>query len=119
MIEGSGTPVVGHMVRVEPAGVEIDIRSGETLLDAAWRNGYSWPTTCRGQARCTSCHVLVAAGAERTTPSVDPEEQAAIARLRRLWYRDAQMVRLACRMSVTGDVVVEQHQFRAEHQGRT
>jgi hypothetical protein len=28
-------------------------------------------------------------------------------------------VRLACRMSVTGDVVVEQHQFRAEHQGRT
>jgi 2Fe-2S ferredoxin len=103
-----------HTVRVEPAGVEIGVRSGETLLDAAWRNGYRGPTTCYGQARCTACHVLVVGGGERTSPMSDLDEQGAIARLRRLWYREEPRVRLACRMTVIGDVVVEQRQFRAE-----
>ena len=102
-------------VRVEPAGVEIEIRPGETLLDAAWREGYRWPTTCFGQARCTCCHVVVKAGDQNVLPISDSDERATVARLSRLLYRgDARGLRLACRMSVAGHAVVEQHDFRGE-----
>jgi ferredoxin len=39
---------------------------GETILDAAFRTGATWPTICYGQARCTACALLLRDGHEVT-----------------------------------------------------
>ena len=58
-------------VRVEPDGHVIPVGEGESLIEAAWRQGYDWPTTCYGQARCTACHVEVVSGGEHAAPATD------------------------------------------------
>ena len=58
----------GPVVRVEPIGVTFRLAEGETLIQAAWRQGYDWPTVCGGRAECTACHVLIEA-AGKDTPS--------------------------------------------------
>lgn len=63
-------------------GVDIAVRPGETLIEAAWRAGYYWPTVCFGQADCLSCRVLVVGRAENLA-DVGPEESKALLRLRR------------------------------------
>lgn len=99
-------------VRVEPAGVDIEVFKGETLFDAAWREGYDWPTICLGQALCTACHVRLREGEENVSPLVEREEQQAVQRIsRRLYKGDTTGVRLACRLFVTGAVIVEQSKF--------
>ncbi len=52
-LTGTGTVVV----RVEPLGVSIEVARGETLMAAAERQGYRWPTVCHGQALCTVCFI--------------------------------------------------------------
>src|SRR5690606_33856559 len=43
------TAVAGfHRVVVEPAGHILDVPHGETLMQAAERAGYRWPTLCHG-----------------------------------------------------------------------
>lgn len=97
---------------MEPAGVEIGVAESETLFDAAWREGYDWPTVCFGQAQCTHCHVRVTAGADNTRPSSEPNEAALVRRIgRRLYGGDEAGIRLACRLHVTGEVVVERTDF--------
>ena len=61
------------VVRVEPSGFEFDVRPGESVAEAAWRLGYSWPTTCWGQAECMLCFVRVTAGELHTEPPDDDE----------------------------------------------
>jgi|HubBroStandDraft_6_1064221.scaffolds.fasta_scaffold92359_2 2Fe-2S ferredoxin len=38
------------VVRVEPLGVDIDVRPGESIMAAAQRSGYYWPTHCQAMA---------------------------------------------------------------------
>ena len=94
-------------VRVEPGGAEFEIRSGQTVFQAAEESGIRWPTVCFGQARCTACALTVVAGHENAVP-MGPEEAGVLkqmaSRKRRTSLRD---VRLGCRMTVCGDVVVE------------
>lgn len=109
-------PRASHAVRVEPSGLEIRVRPGETLFDAAYREGYDWPTICFGQALCTHCHVrLLDADSAVLTP-IEKDEQLALQRVaRRLYRNDKTGVRLACQMKViSGDLVVEQRTFRGE-----
>ena len=94
-------------VRVEPDGFLIDVDPGETLIEAAWRLGYVWPTTCYGKAECTRCHVEVIAGAEHLSPVGDEEA----ATLEFLGGRRPN-VRLACRLRVDGPVVVRKRGVR-------
>jgi len=105
-----------HVVRVEPAGIEITVRPDETLFDAAYRAGYDWPTICFGQALCTHCHVrLLGADSAVLTP-VEKDERLALQRVaRRLYRSDKAGLRLACQMKIiSGDLVVEQRAFRGE-----
>jgi ferredoxin, 2Fe-2S len=95
-------------VRVEPEGFVLTVESGETLIEAAWRLGYVWPTTCYGKAECTMCHVEVVAGAENLSALGD-EEAAALAVL----GRRANGLRLACRLQLAGDAVVRKRGVRA------
>ena len=51
-------------VTILPANLEIEVKIGETLMGAAQGHGYYWPTTCGGQAICTTCLTEVISGAE-------------------------------------------------------
>jgi propane monooxygenase reductase component len=43
-----------HTVRLEPIGVEFDVEEGETVLDAAFRQGISLPHGCK-EGQCSAC----------------------------------------------------------------
>jgi ferredoxin, 2Fe-2S len=100
------------VVRVEPAGFELEVQSGETLAEAAWRLGYYWPTSCWGQAQCMLCYVRVIAGELATQPPDDDElhqmETMMPSQVR------SPVTRLACRLQINGPgVVVEKKGVRA------
>jgi len=92
-------------VEVQPLGAHIRVAEAETIFEAAWRNGYSWPTLCHGQAQCTFCCLEVESGASHALEP-EEEEQLVIDRIRQIRASDAPF-RLACRMKITGDVVVK------------
>jgi ferredoxin, 2Fe-2S len=104
---------MGEIVRVEPLGIELNVRDGETLIEAAWREGYFWPTVCFGQARCTACNVEVVDGGENTS-QVAAEEEATLRLLRVRGGADLGRRRLACRLMVDGPVVVRKQGVRLE-----
>lgn len=97
-------PAAERTVHVEPIGTSFRLGEGETLIQAAWREGYYWPTVCGGRSECTACHVIVRGGAENTLPPDDYEKDM----IRPLAERKAQAcpVRLACQLKVTGPVTV-------------
>jgi 2Fe-2S ferredoxin len=92
------------IVIVQPLGEKIEVADGETVFEAAWRNGFAWPTRCHGQAHCTFCCLEVEAGGENT---IEPEmeEELILDRIHRIRANDAPY-RLACRLRLNGDVVV-------------
>lgn len=94
-------------VRVLPGGVDIRVDPGETLLDAALRGGWSWPTNCYGQCRCTACNVTILSGAEHLAAPTEPEA-AMLQRLARYALTptaDAPR-RLACQIRPNRDLSV-------------
>jgi propane monooxygenase reductase component len=50
-----------HRVRFEPVGVEMDIIEGETVLDAAFRQGIALMHGCK-EGQCSSCKALLGDG---------------------------------------------------------
>ncbi len=107
---GGDRPAV---VRVEPLGAELELRRGESLIEAAWREGYHWPTVCFGRAECTACNVLVVEGAEHLS-EVGPEEAPALERLRSSGLRNLASRRLACRLEAEGPATVVKHGVRRQ-----
>jgi ferredoxin, 2Fe-2S len=97
---------VAPVVHVEPIGVDLALEPGETIIEAAWRLGYYWPTVCYGQARCTQCAVEVLGGEENLTPVEGDEGDALRQRLSAAGRRDLGRIRLACRARATGRVTV-------------
>jgi 2Fe-2S ferredoxin len=89
-------------VRVEPGGFAIEVREGEPLAEAAWRQGYRWPTTCWGQAECMVCVAELIEGLDVVKPATDEEMGAMAERLPQRRPRS----RLACRLLVCGPGVV-------------
>ncbi|MGY3120965.1 ferredoxin [Bradyrhizobium sp. S3.14.4] len=51
---GIMTDVRVHMVRFEPVGIEMEVEEGETVLDAAFRQGISLMHGCK-EGQCGSC----------------------------------------------------------------
>ncbi|MDZ7713067.1 MAG: 2Fe-2S iron-sulfur cluster binding domain-containing protein [Rhodovibrio sp.] len=48
-----------YKVRLDPVGVEFDVEEGETVLDAAFRQGISLPHGCKeGQCAACKCNLL-------------------------------------------------------------
>ena len=92
------------LVTVEPAGLTIEVAPGESLAQAAWRQGYQWPTTCWGEAQCMVCAVRVTTGEGAAEPATGEEEEAIAARMPH--FRRQPGTRLACRLVVTGDGLV-------------
>ena len=50
-----------HTVRFEPVGIEMDVHEGETVLDAAFRQGISVMHGCK-EGQCASCKSLLVDG---------------------------------------------------------
>lgn len=48
---------------IEPAGIELSVAPGETVLAAARRAGLVWRSVCGGHAQCRTCYF--------TTPAPD------------------------------------------------
>jgi ferredoxin, 2Fe-2S len=92
-------------VRVEPAGIDLAVEEAETVMHAAERLGYRWPTVCHGQAVCTTCFFEVLEGSEHLV-AVAPLERSALASSALVAGLGGGPVRLACQAQVTGDVVV-------------
>src|SRR6201994_4303658 len=50
-----------HIVRFEPVGIEMEVAEGETVLDAAFRQGISLMHGCK-EGQCSSCKALLVEG---------------------------------------------------------
>jgi ferredoxin, 2Fe-2S len=65
-------------IRILPLDVEIEAAPEATVMAAAQALGYYWPTTCGGEARCTTCACEVVEGAAALTPMGRAEERALV-----------------------------------------
>ncbi|MCU0259818.1 MAG: (2Fe-2S)-binding protein [Ilumatobacteraceae bacterium] len=91
-------------VRVEPLGVTFHLAPGETLMTAAQRAGYWWPTICKGSAQCNRCAVQVIDGA-----GLEPRSAVELAGLRAVRWLSGQedeRDRLACQLTASGPATV-------------
>jgi ferredoxin len=98
-------------IRVEPLGAALVLEDGETVMEAAHRQGYYWPTTCHGAVSCGQCWFTVESGAENLPPPGASEQL-----ILRLIARAGAIqgpVRLGCCAMPTGDVVVTRLGVRA------
>ena len=50
-----------HTVRLEPVGIEMEVMEGETVLDAAFRQGIALAHGCK-EGQCSSCKSIVTDG---------------------------------------------------------
>jgi ferredoxin len=109
-MDRSPASVPDRQVHVTPIGVTFALRPDETLMAAAWREGYYWPTVCGGRAECTACHVVIEDGAANAVPP-DPLENLVLAPV--VARRDPRVtIRLACRLKVRGPMRVRKKAVR-------
>ena len=103
-------------IRIEPSGIEVLARQGESVMAAARRHGLEWPTVCGGNGTCRTCYLIVVRGDEHLLPP-GPGEQEAITEIGRSFGRRDERIRLACQATVTGDVVVSKYGVRPTTKG--
>ena len=88
-------------VTILPAKLEIEVKPGDTLMGAAQGLGLYWPTTCGGQAICTTCLTEVVSGAELLSDMSRSERKTLLAeRGEAILNRP---MRLACQATVLRD----------------
>lgn len=92
-------------VVVRPSGVVLAVDEGETIIEAAWRHGYRWPTVCEGQGSCRACVLQVTAGADAFSP-VGRWEREGLTEVTPTLPGDPTSYRLACQATITDDVEV-------------
>src|SRR4051794_12710143 len=82
------------IVRIEPAGMDLVVPPGMTVMGAAAAAGVRWPSVCGGLAQCAVCAVEVVTSA---APLADPalREQQMLNRLATRPRQNGTM-RLAC-----------------------
>ena len=85
-------------IRFKPDGKEVEARDGETILQAALRAEIPLAHICGGNARCSTCRVVILEGVENSLPPNEAEKK--IASL----LRFDPSVRLACQTVATGDI---------------
>lgn len=93
------------MVRLEPLGVDLGIGMDETVMAAANRHGFNWPTVCNGKARCTMCVLKVLDGAEHAS-APDRLERDALLHNRGSNVDTNPAMRLACQLKFSGPAVI-------------
>jgi len=97
------------LVRVLPADAALEVDAGESLMAAAGRQGWFWPTVCGGNGECGTCWAVVDSGAEHCSAMEDAER----ATLRKGMKANEPRARLACQVRVSGPVVVTRRSVKA------
>ncbi len=82
-------------------GVTVEVERGCSILDAALDNKIELYHTCGGNASCSTCRVIVLAGAENIAPIDHAEREVLDAFDLKPPYR------LGCQSFVRGDVEVD------------
>ena len=86
-----------------PEGAVIEAETGESILDAALRNGVEIEHACEKSCACTTCHVIVREGFDSLEPSDELEDDY----LDKAWGLEPDS-RLSCQAVVADeDLVVE------------
>src|ERR1700745_3348154 len=83
-----------------PDGRSVEASISESILSASLRAGISHTNECRGNARCSTCRVLVLNGLEFCSQR-NEKEQVLAAQL-----HFGERVRLACQTTITGHVTL-------------
>jgi len=96
-------------VRVLPADAVVEVAAGESLMAAAQRQGWFWPTVCGGNCDCGTCWVVVEDGAGHA-PAMEANERATLAKGMKA---NEPRVRLACQLKVSGPMVVTRRSVKA------
>ena len=94
----NGYPAEMARIHVMPLDIEIEAAADATVMAAAQALGYYWPTTCGGEARCTTCACEVVSGMAALTPMGRAEERALVTERGPGVLRTS--VRLACQARV-------------------
>jgi len=94
-----------NRVRVEPSGIELDVHTNETVMGAATRSGFRWPTVCGGQADCGVC-ALEVVDAPAPLPPPSALEQARLDSLPETRRYPERHYRLACQLRPPGGAEV-------------
>jgi 2Fe-2S ferredoxin len=61
-------------IRFEPDGIEIDVKGGTTILEAAEQSGAQLGSACGGVCACSTCHVYVSEGLDGLSEIDECEE---------------------------------------------
>jgi 2Fe-2S ferredoxin len=86
-----------------PQGAVVEAQSGETIIEAALRNGIDIEHACEMSCACTTCHVVVREGFNSLEPSDELEDDM----LDKAWGLEPES-RLSCQARVGAtDLVVE------------
>jgi ferredoxin, 2Fe-2S len=96
-------------VRVLPADAVVEVATGESLMAAARRQGWFWPTVCGGDCDCGTCWVVIEQGIEHCS-SMEANERATLANGMKA---DEPRARLACQLRVSGPMVVNRRSVKA------
>ena len=84
-------------------GIDFEAKTGETVLDAALRNGIDIEHACEKSCACTTCHVVVREGFQSLEASDELEDDM----LDKAWGLEPNS-RLSCQAVVADtDLVVE------------
>jgi ferredoxin, 2Fe-2S len=92
-------------VRVEPDGIELEVKEGQTVFRVANELGLGWPTRCGGAQSCTMCSMVVIDGVDNLS-APDEDESFRVGPIARISDVEANRIRLACAARVRGPVVV-------------
>jgi adenylate cyclase len=83
-----------------PDNITKEIRADETILDVAQRFSIPLMHICQGNARCSTCRVIVVEGKENVSP-LSAKEQIIAGQM-----AFSKEIRLACQTKISGDVKV-------------
>ncbi len=86
-----------------PKGIELEAKSGDSVLEVLLANGIHIEHACEMQCACTTCHVYVRQGGRSLQPAEEKEEDM----LDKAWGLDVDS-RLSCQLRVDEqDLVIE------------
>jgi ferredoxin len=98
-------PAMEIVVRVLPVAVDIVVLDGESIMEAAQRQGFYWPTRCRGQALCTAC-LFEVVGDPDAFSAIAPREEDVLDSFTSLQARRTGQLRLGCQARLTRSATV-------------
>jgi len=91
-------------VTVMPSGIEFEVGIGETLMGGAQARGLYWPTTCGGQAICTTCLTEIVSGGEALADMGRSERKTLVAERGEAIL--SRPMRLACQAAVLNEGII-------------